>query len=340
MTWLLRDIVKRYLVISGKIHSNYLEFNIVEHCNNRCEGCSHFSPYIKNRFADIDIFKQDITALSEVFHVEVFRFVGGEPLLHPGLLDFIKVVRESGIADHISICTNGLILHKMGEEFFKAIDRLAISRYPNEPPTEERVAQIVEKCTFYNVECLIDTTDYFSVKFVEYPIKDAGLRHKIFNTCIVAHRWNCHTIHNGYYYLCTPPTISKDYLNAKGMNSPGFAEIDGINLHQPSLFQRLGEYLTRKEPLESCKFCIGTAGKRRPWKKLGKNELGASLKTKYIAEKWIDNDYINFHLRWNRIEKICFTLFPLRIVSKIVNGIILRWDPERKIVGASPTLLE
>jgi len=56
------------------------------------------------------------------------RFTGGEPLLHPGIVDFIKMAHARKSFQDISITTNGVLLEDYAESLKKAgISRLNIS---------------------------------------------------------------------------------------------------------------------------------------------------------------------------------------------------------------------
>src|SRR5262249_58572664 len=86
------------------------EFHIAEHCNLRCRSCAHLSPALPKHFVDPDALASDLTALARSYQVTVLRLLGGEPLLHPNLLDIMMAVRESHIAEKIEITTNGVLL--------------------------------------------------------------------------------------------------------------------------------------------------------------------------------------------------------------------------------------
>jgi MoaA/NifB/PqqE/SkfB family radical SAM enzyme len=83
-------------------------------CNLACEGCyaSEYSPR-----QDLDgALLQRIVDEGKQMGVYLFTFLGGEPLLYPGLLDFAQANPES----YFQIFTNGTLLtkdvvHRMGE---------------------------------------------------------------------------------------------------------------------------------------------------------------------------------------------------------------------------------
>lgn len=112
-----------------KIQVESMEVSVVDHCNLRCRNCSHFSPDADESFYPIDEFERDVFALSEHYHVERIRFLGGEPLLHPDIRRFAEIAKNAGIADETVLVTNALILKSQPAETFRYFDRIHISAY-------------------------------------------------------------------------------------------------------------------------------------------------------------------------------------------------------------------
>jgi len=90
----------------------YLEHHIVDHCNLKCAGCSHFSPLCGPWFENIEDFKRDFGKLAELTegNVGIIRLMGGEPLLHPDLHEFLIACRNLFPNTHIELVTNGILL--------------------------------------------------------------------------------------------------------------------------------------------------------------------------------------------------------------------------------------
>lgn len=113
-----------------------LETHLVDHCNLKCKGCSHFAPLVEGEvFADIGIFKRDMARLRQLFDdIYEIRLMGGEPLLHPELLSFFDVARQSFPKARISLFTNGIGLLDMPDIFWKSCaDRkilVKLTHYP------------------------------------------------------------------------------------------------------------------------------------------------------------------------------------------------------------------
>jgi organic radical activating enzyme len=114
----------------GKIRRRSVEYNLTEHCNLRCRGCGHASPLLPEKFAALAEFRTDLEALAGLFHSDELRIVGGEPLLQPQLLEFLREARRIGVADRIILYTNGVLLHQASAELWQSIDELYLSVYP------------------------------------------------------------------------------------------------------------------------------------------------------------------------------------------------------------------
>ena len=108
-----------YKFKNGKVLTHNLEYSVSYHCNLRCAGCSHLSPFSQKKFPSLESFCDDIRKLSEGLHASEMRLLGGEPLLNPEISTYIKEAKESGIANAVSITTNGLLLHKMDDDFWE-----------------------------------------------------------------------------------------------------------------------------------------------------------------------------------------------------------------------------
>ena len=113
----------------------YLEHHIVDHCNLKCAGCSHFSGLAPEWFEDIEDFIRDFTQLQKITdgQVRTIRLMGGEPLLHPEVEKFLVEARKLFPKSEIQLVTNGLLLKKRKEELLDTINdnniRVCVSNY-------------------------------------------------------------------------------------------------------------------------------------------------------------------------------------------------------------------
>lgn len=225
----------------------YLEHHIVDHCNLNCVGCTHFSPLVKKPwFEDINDFIVDFRALASRANVRTIRIMGGEPLLHPQVCEFLLTARELFPHSEIQLVTNGLLLSKRKEE-------------------------LLPICNEYNI--VICTSNYHlnldlnevlkGFKFVR--VDDKGL---LYNACL-----NCAGTYNGMYMFDRCDLhIYRWYYFQNGRFYPCcispnihyFKEYFGVNIDEGSIDEisisvydhteeEIKEFLSKQIPL--CKYC-------------------------------------------------------------------------------------
>ena len=115
-----------------------LDVQVCDHCNLRCAGCLHFAPLAKPRFLDLEEYARELERLSAIDGIggyfDTVVLMGGEPLLHPRIAEVVRVTREYLPSERVTLCTNGLLLKHMGDDFWSALSHcdvaLAISPYP------------------------------------------------------------------------------------------------------------------------------------------------------------------------------------------------------------------
>ena len=105
-----------------------VDIHLTDHCNLNCKGCTHFSPLAEKFFLDIDDFERDLTRLSELSKGDVGEMflLGGEPLLHPEIVDFFPIARNLFPNTKLVVITNGILLPQQDERFWKACKRYNI----------------------------------------------------------------------------------------------------------------------------------------------------------------------------------------------------------------------
>lgn len=262
-----------YVMKDGKIYTNTLELNITHHCNLSCRACGHLSPTLRKYNMPATKILEDLTILAEFYQTEHVRLLGGEPLLHPNLMDIIEAVRSSGISKRVRIVTNGVLLWRMTDSFWERVDEVHISIYPGKDMSAEKLDLCKDKAKSHDVDLRLLYFDYFRESYSEIGTKDKALVQRIYNTCLMAHQWCCYNVHEGYFFKC-PESIFLPRLRTEDDFADPF--IDGIKIKDsPTFGKDLLAYLKSPEPLASCKYCLGSVGKlfpneqvsRREWRK-------------------------------------------------------------------------
>lgn len=127
--WFRRAVLKHKPVLYR------FEVQLVDHCNLDCRGCEHFAGLCRERFADLAEFETDMQHMANLFsRVRQIHLIGGEPLLHPKVLDFCKIARATFPESRIYLRTNGVLLMRQSEEFWSALAAskitLLVAPYP------------------------------------------------------------------------------------------------------------------------------------------------------------------------------------------------------------------
>lgn len=255
-----------------------LRFNvdIVDHCNLNCKCCGHFSPLAKEYYMPIESFAKDCARLHQLTGgiIERMEFLGGEPLLHPDLLELIKIARVNfnGI---ITICTNGLLLEKMPLEFYKTcaendID-IAITLYPIKLDLDN----IDALARTYGTRIIHNGLDDKNPRLWFHNKRDFSGMQDIksnFNQC----RWgnSCILLDNGRLATCVMPLkvhLFNEYYKTQAFEIP---ESDSIDIYKVQSLEEIMEFLAR--PISCCRYCMPNDDIQIEW--------GHSKKT---IEEWI-----------------------------------------------------
>lgn len=114
-----RGLLMRLKIRNRPVLCNYY---ITYRCNAKCSFCDIWekpSPYITLENAESNL--RDLRRLG----VRVVDFTGGEPLLHRGLPELLKLARKSGLIT--TVTTNTLLYPKMADQLKGLVDMLHFS---------------------------------------------------------------------------------------------------------------------------------------------------------------------------------------------------------------------
>ncbi len=283
-----------------------LEYNVANGCILRCDQCDHLAPFFGARDAEFtssitpENFARQLAQLAPHIHAGSFWILGGEPLLQERLLDFIAVLRESGITEQIGLFTNGLLLANQPEALFQALDKITISRYASRPIPEVAIGTIRRRCDAAGVELSFFVKTHFRKTIVGERNANAGQVNTIFQTCSNAWSWHCHVIQDGYLYRCAIAPLLGYKLHQQGLVGRDFHEDDGLKLEDtPGFADRIRTYLESSTPLESCSYCLGCVGKLIEHRQMSKEEVEQQTWTRgTIADNIDRGKCFELLLRW------------------------------------------
>jgi hypothetical protein len=195
-------------------------------------------------FANLTSHERDFKRLSELsFPFEKVSLLGGEPLLHPQVTEFLKVTRDF-VSAKIQLVTNGLLLAKMENVFWE----------------ECRAQDIVIKVSGYpslKVEWAQKLASQHGVEIEDVPKEEMRIRH--FNRteedgsdkmkqCNQAY---CNNLLEGRLYPC-PSGAYVHFLNTAFQCD--FPQEKGFDIHaEDATKESILAYLN--SPIDLCKYC-------------------------------------------------------------------------------------
>lgn len=255
-----------YRVVGGRVETRSLEAHVVDHCNLTCAECCSLSPLLPPRITSPDVLAQDLALAAKVLAPRVFKLVGGEPLLHPEIVELAAVARRSGIARIVSLTTNGLLLPRMPDALWDELDALTISRYPTPALEPSLVAEIEIKAARSNVRLNWKQQDAFvTMSLPRRRDADDPETAAVWSRCWLRER--CHLLSGGRFYTCTRPVHLQTLLGPADDLSGDGLPLDGCS---PTA---LLDYLRREPPLSACAHCAGGDAPMAPHRLLPAAEL-------------------------------------------------------------------
>jgi MoaA/NifB/PqqE/SkfB family radical SAM enzyme len=232
-----------------------IDIPAVAHCNLGCKCCTTFSPLAKESFLDVEGYKTDMRKLAELTdnYLDSVCFTGGEPLLHPKLLELFNIAREYFPKTELSFMTNGVLLMKMTEAFWENCRKnnvcISLSRYP----INIDVIKIKAFADTYNVKF-----DYVGGKNTptklmwKYPLDINGQQplSRSFKICNQVN--SCIQMKNGLIYPCNTIACICHFNDFFGKNMKIMRE-DVIEINQVKSITEIYEFLIKPKPF--CKYC-------------------------------------------------------------------------------------
>lgn len=105
-------------------------------CNLNCKSCSTFAPICAEDKYELEEFEKDLKQIKtlKIPNINYLNFTGGEPFLHPQLLELFACAREIFPEIPINCYTNGLRLNAVTDEYLQCIKDLRVTLIITEYP--------------------------------------------------------------------------------------------------------------------------------------------------------------------------------------------------------------
>ena len=228
-----------------------LEYHLVDSCNLKCAGCSHYASLLdKLTYPSVDFIVNDFILLKSKIgdKLKNLRLLGGEPLIHPEICRCLKEIRNIFQHTNISIVTNGILLENMQPEFYDICRdnniRIVITNYD-----VINVKTVINKLKEYHISVVCNKHSklwrYKHIRLTEDKID-------CFSKC--KFKTICNNYRNGKIYLC-PHIAYVEYFNKYFKKNIILDETDYISLNNIESFDDLIEKIHSAKPNFCYHYC-------------------------------------------------------------------------------------
>lgn len=257
-----------------------IEYSITDNCNLNCAYCCHYAPIATKYFVRLDKFEDDITQLAVLTNqgkdLGTLGLLGGEPLLHPDLIEMCYHARIMLPYSRIRITTNGLLLKKLSKPDLCCLRRfdveVLISKYRDTDNFDE-MANLLEEYGIVHKFCQNNNL----VLFAKYGMDETGSQDKeeSHNNCeLWTEYYTCHELREGKLYPCSQIARAA-VLNKRFGTNFKVTENDYIDIYKHNLTE-IEEFL--KHPVDFCKYC-----KTKSWdNNVGTWKLSTKKKEEFV----------------------------------------------------------
>ena len=231
------------------------EVDITGHCNLNCKCCSQFSCLCKSEYIDLREMRRDFERMGKLFGGECERIylIGGEPLLHPDISECMQIAREYFPVGHIYVFTNGLLIHKQEESFWKSCREHDISVIMTKYPVRFDY-KTVEKALRDNkvkFEYFGKSEDFKYMTNLGLDINGAQNADEAYARCTEAN--NCVKLRRGRLYTCTRPAVIHRFNSFFGTDLK-VTESDSIDIYEVISAEDILKRLAM--PIPFCRYCV------------------------------------------------------------------------------------
>lgn len=231
-----------------------LEYHLCEHCNLNCLGCDNFSPLAGESYEDINRFMKDMERFSLLTYgkLKVLKLLGGEPLLHPEIENFIRVSRQYFPNTKIIIITNAIKLIDMPDSFFTTCFEYNITISPTKYPInipwdtiKNKMKKFSLKLEFFDGENTVKTLYHMTLDLfgTQDPVES-------FLNCY--HANNCIFLREGKLYPCSVAPNIHHFNKFFGVNLE-VDDDDYIDIFNVNSYKEISSFISK--PIPFCRYC-------------------------------------------------------------------------------------
>ena len=236
-------------LFSRRIFLDYIELVITTKCSLRCRDCANLiNLYNKPYDVQSDLIDKSIENLfNSVNKIELFRILGGEPLLNPNLKHYLDIIPYEKV-NKVVIVTNGTMVIKDKELIKKIRDNNVEIEISDYGKISRKIDELVDVLKKEKINYSIRRDDLYWIDYGSVKNYNNKNLNKQFFDCGI----RCKSILNGCLYYC--PRSSHGYdLGLIERKSDEY--VDLINSTEKEIRKKIKKLYKREKYIEACKYC-------------------------------------------------------------------------------------
>jgi hypothetical protein len=239
------------------------EINLADHCNISCQMCDHYSQLSEEKTVNLDSFERDIKRMAKIFNNKIacISLLGGEPTLHPNLIECCKIARREFPKAQIIILTNGLLLLDLENSpqgnLWQACKDYRIHITVTILPIKFDYKALVQKAKEYGIVLAMSSNIHANELTEIIKISDkhtfdlSGEAGKgYFLTCAYFNKFN--VLKDGRYYMC-PVAAHIDIFNKYFSQNLELTQADSLDIYKVENWEEFAEFAANYVPF--CRYC-------------------------------------------------------------------------------------
>jgi len=261
---------------------DYVYIPITLECNRNCKGCVSYSPLAgPETRVTFEQYERAINRLVEIAGTDTIQHVdiaGGEPLLHPDLLQILEFTRSVFKNNSIMVRSNGLLLPDFIDRNIEFIKKYSISVEYSQYP-EVQTNRLFNLSNRHNI---LIKPHFHNFNFVFQKIAVSEMPNYVdmneeWHQCSDAN--SCHTLRiiedKAYYTGCSTPVYIDTLDRYFGTRFESLLKKgDRIDIFDPNT--TLDDLLNFHQPLHFCAHC------KREKIKFNNNEISEKSKKEWL----------------------------------------------------------
>lgn len=251
------------------------EISLADHCNLSCQMCDHYSQLSDRWFVNMEQFERDMIRMGEIcdHKLAAISLLGGEPTLHPNIIDCMRITREQFPDTEVIVLTNGTLLLQLEKSeygnFWEACKKYNVHITVTVYPINLDYKEIEKKAAEYGVALAMSSDIHAKnltriVKISDKHTLDlSGSVEKFYCVnCLYFNKF-C-VLKDGKIYMC-PVAAHIDIFNKSFGQNLELNEKDYLDIYQIDSWEKIADFSCQYVPF--CSYCdLKRWGHHSEWK--------------------------------------------------------------------------